>query len=348
MDQSTSAENWGQAAPLSLPQAASTDPIAADELILIIRDAARRTAAQTALLAISGATPERLHSVCWWGVDASAARLAQPVPRAGFVGHVIETGRTRGDSITPQQEPLLTSAASGAPVTYAAGAPVRPPGGPWGALCVGLAARPHDTAATIWVVESYARLAALCLHDAGTLEGLLAAARLDALTGCLNHAAIRTELERELVRCARHQHTMACCFIDLDHFKLVNDRYGHEHGSRVLAEVAAVLRAAVRAGDSVGRYGGDEFIVLLPDANGDIAHRIAQRLRRMIRAITIKGEPQQLDASVGVAQWLPGATADALLQAADDALRSAKRAGRGDVVRAGDEAVAEQTSRIRR
>ena len=179
-------------------------------------------------------------------------------------------------------------------------------------------------------------MASMCLHDAGTLDGLLAAARLDALTGCLNYAATHAELEREIRRCARHRRAMTCCFIDLDRFKLVNDRHGHPQGSRVLAEVAAALRAGVRVGDSVGRYGGDEFVVLLPDTDRDAAHTLTERLRATICTTTVAGGHEPLDASIGLAQWRAGMTAEDLLAVADDALRTAKREGGGRVVVGGD------------
>src|SRR5437763_2846479 len=148
-------------------------------------------------------------------------------------------------------------------VTYAAGAAVNPPGGPSGALCVGLPKPPGNEAVTLWVVESYARLTSLCLYETGTLDGLLAQARLDALTGCLNYSAIHAAAEREIGRGVRHERTMACCFVDLDRFKQVNDRHGHPCGSRVLAEMAAVLRGGGGIGALVGRYGGGAVVARL-------------------------------------------------------------------------------------
>ena len=221
-------------------------------------------------------------------------------------------------------------------MTHAVGAPVRTPGRISGSLCLGFAARPPDRSATIWVVESYARLASLCLHDADRLDGLLAAARLDPMTGCLNYGAIVRELDREVSRAARHRRSLSCCFIDLDSFKLVNDRHGHPEGSRVLVEVAASLRAAVRSGDAVGRYGGDEFLVVLPDTDSRAARALVERLRSRIRAANLTREREPVDASVGVAQWRAGSTTADLVQAADDALRAAKLAAGGRVLTADD------------
>jgi diguanylate cyclase (GGDEF)-like protein len=320
----------------SLGGALPLELMARDELDLIVRDVALRTGALTGLLVVRNAMENHIDVVCACGTVPSQDRLSLPVRRSGFVGRVLASGGTVGEPLTSERNSLLRAATRDASVTYAAGAPVRPPGGPPGALCVGLASKPPDPATTLWVVESYARLASLCLHDAGALGGLLAAGRRDGLTGCLSYAAIRSELEREIGRCARHGRVVACCFIDLDRFKQVNDRYGHPHGSRVLAEVASALRAGVRIGDSVGRYGGDEFIVLLPDTDRDAAHALAERLRGAICRTNVAGGHEPLDASIGIAHWRAGMSADGILAAADEALRGAKRAGGGTVVGAGD------------
>jgi diguanylate cyclase (GGDEF)-like protein len=188
---------------------------------------------------------------------------------------------------------------------------------------------------TLWQVESYARLASLCLHEAGTFDGLLTAAHVDGLTGCLNYAAVRAELDREIRRAERHGRSFSCCFIDLDHFKLVNDRHGHLYGNRVLAEVAAILRRGVRIGDTIGRYGGDEFLAILPDADEAAACALGERLRSEVFNARPSGVHERLDASVGVAQWRPGSTADEMLAAADGVLLRAKDGGGGIVVGAG-------------
>ena len=204
-------------------------------------------------------------------------------------------------------------------------------------MCVGFATVPaEDPAIVLWLVERYAGLASLCLHDAGMLERWLAAPQLDELTGCLSYAAIRAELDREIGRSERHGLSLSCCFIDLDRFKSVNDRHGHLQGNRVLADVAKVLRGALRICDTLGRYGGDEFVAILPDTGQSAACVLANRLRSTISTTTPDGANEPLDASVGVAQWRPHQTAEELLAAADKALLNAKAAGGGTVVRARD------------
>jgi diguanylate cyclase (GGDEF)-like protein len=128
---------------------------------------------------------------------------------------------------------------------------------------------------------------------------------------------------------------MSCCFIDLDHFKGVNDRHGHLYGNRVLAQVAASLRDGVRVGDTIGRYGGDEFLAILPDADEAAACLLGERLRSKIFTTKPSGIGEALDTSIGIAEWRPGSTADDLLGAADAALLCAKDAGGGIVAGAG-------------
>jgi diguanylate cyclase (GGDEF)-like protein len=318
------------------PQKASLlESVGGDQLSLITRDAVIRTEGVIGLLVASNPPRKQLDVLCAYGTAASNDRASPTARLSGFARRVLECGRTLCEPTAARRSPRL-SADSGAQGAYAIGAPVWTPGGGSGALCVQFPDAPPDPRTTLWVVESYARLASLCLHDAAALDGLLAAGRFDALTGCLNHTAIRAELEREIARSDRHRRALSCCFVDLDRFKLVNDSYGHPEGSRVLASVATILRDGVRSADTVGRYGGDEFIVVLPDTSSDSARPLAERLRSLIGAAKLIGGREPLDASIGVAQWRAGATAAELVSAADDALRAAKLAGGGIVVTEGD------------
>jgi diguanylate cyclase (GGDEF)-like protein len=316
---------------------AKPDGRGAGELDLIVRDLARRMGAETGLLTVVDGT-EGI-------VEVLAARGGVPshdgLPLSavdGFVGRVLKFGRAAVEPLDPNHDDSLGAPLSGRLLTYAAGAAVRAPGGPPGALCVGFSRRPaHDLTHTLWLVESYARLASLCLLDAGALGGLLESARRDGLTGCLNYSATRRELGREIRRSNRHGLSVSCCFIDLDRFKGVNTQYGHLQGSRVLAAVGAGLCDEVRSDDTVGRYGGDEFVALLPETGERAAMQLAERLRARIATTELfDGEPDRIDASIGVAQWRPGCSVEVTLAEADDALRAAKAAGGGKVVSATD------------
>lgn len=300
------------------------DPLAAGGIGLITRDLGRRAGAERTLLALRDSREGPVEVVSAWDAGRALEDLARPRLADGFVRRMLDVEHAAVEPIS-----------GGAGVTHAAGAPVRTPEGATGALCAAFTAVPAAKT-TLWLLESYARLAALCVHDPDVFEGLLDAARRDALTGCLCYPAVHHELMREIRRAARSGRSLSCCFIDLDRFKAVNDSHGHLHGSRVLASVAAALRGGVRDGDTLGRYGGDEFVALLPDTDEAAACAIAERLRGAIVASQPDGSEVTVDASIGVSQWLPRSSAEEMLGAADDALRTAKALGGGVTIKASD------------
>jgi diguanylate cyclase (GGDEF)-like protein len=154
----------------------------------------------------------------------------------------------------------------------------------------------------------------------------------DALTGIWNRGAVVDALARELERAAREGGTLAVAIMDLDHFKRVNDTHGHLAGDEVLREVARRIRAAVRSYDSVGRYGGEEFLVIAPGIEEQQALELAERIRRQIEATPIptSGPALPVTLSLGVVvQSSDGRTPlESVLSAADQALYEAKRGGR--------------------
>ena len=159
-----------------------------------------------------------------------------------------------------------------------------------------------------------------------------AEAGTDGVTGCMNHRAMRRRLREEIGRAARADGRLACLLLDLDDFKLVNDRHGHPAGDALLREVARALMGEVRAFDRVARYGGDEFVVILPNADLESAAQAAARALQRLAAIPSVDRAQAgVRASVGVAQWFPAMTAEELLEACDEALLRSKRAGKGRV-----------------
>lgn len=207
-------------------------------------------------------------------------------------------------------------------------APIRMPEDVAGALCVGFRRDPHLAEPTLrWLVESHATLAGLCLEEPGGFRRLLASALVDGLTGCLNYNRLREVLEEEMNRCRRHDRELCCCFVDLDDFKHVNERYGHPGGNRVLRVVGEALTAGVRSSDHVGRYGGDEFVVVLPETGVRQAEWLGRRLRRRIEQATEHVVGDRITASMGVSPLDPAWSVDELLAHADDALARAKEDG---------------------
>jgi two-component system cell cycle response regulator len=176
------------------------------------------------------------------------------------------------------------------------------------------------------------------LHDAllDANRRLARQALTDDLTGLANRRHGGRQLEREVALCVRHGRLLALVRVDVDHFKSINDSHGHEAGDQVLVEVARRLQGAVRGGDELARWGGDEFVALLPDTDKAGALRAAERLRAAVAAapIVAAGTELPVTISVGWAHWA-GDTPDDLLARADRALYKAKDAGRDTVWPAG-------------
>lgn len=171
-------------------------------------------------------------------------------------------------------------------------------------------------------------------HARIAAEEAAAAARLasetDALTGLPNRRQLLVVLDRAHQQARDLNQALAVAILDIDHFKRVNDTFGHVVGDRVLQRVARAAASALRGSDFIGRFGGEEFIIVLPNAPLDVAETIADRVRAAIETDVMEGlgERPRVTASLGVAGWQPGEAMTALLQRADEALYDAKRNGR--------------------
>jgi diguanylate cyclase (GGDEF)-like protein len=158
-------------------------------------------------------------------------------------------------------------------------------------------------------------------------------ARTDPLTGLPNRRAFDERFASEVARARRYGHRLALALMDLDHFKRVNDDYGHTAGDELLREAALRLQGSVRAGEVVARFGGDEFAWLLPEADVGAAELAADRVRRTLSERPV-GPLIRATLSVGVACLEQSGDGPALLRRADGALMAAKAAGRDRVLRA--------------
>jgi diguanylate cyclase (GGDEF)-like protein len=157
-------------------------------------------------------------------------------------------------------------------------------------------------------------------------------AATDVLTGLPNKRSLEEAMKRMAAQATRTASPLAAVLFDLDHFKQVNDTFGHSKGDEVLAAVGDVVSAKIRASDLVGRYGGEEFLLLLPDTAREGALEVAEKLRVAIAAIHVPGVAREITASLGVAV-LPDEAGepDELVRVADRALYSAKAKGRNRV-----------------
>jgi len=185
------------------------------------------------------------------------------------------------------------------------------------------------------VYATMAGQAAVALQNVQLLRHLRAAADVDQVTGVNNHRYLQERLTQEVARSARSRSPLSVLMIDLDGFKAINDVHGHADGDRVLRNVAAGLRLAVRANDIVARYGGDEFVVLMPDTDLAAAQLVAERVVAGVRGQRHQladGTEGSVACSAGLALYPDdGRTATRLLRTADAAMYRVKRAG-GDSV----------------
>jgi diguanylate cyclase (GGDEF)-like protein len=311
------------------------DALAADggvdgALGVLTRSFAEQVAATTALLLVFDDDSDVAYAHGSWGLGET---MGLGIRRGeGAAGRVLHTGRAATFPLMAADGDPLTPSGDRAAITSVVGAPVRSPEGIAGALCAGLSRTPRaERGQLLWTAEAYAAVAGLCLDGTGFLGALAEAARRDRLTACLNFGALQEATAREIGRCARHGHALSCCFLDLDGFKAVNDAHGHRVGNRALTAVADALRDGVRTSDLVGRYGGDEFVVVLPETGQGRALSLAQRLRADIASATAAAIGEPVGVSAGVAEWAPGWSAEMLLEQADQGLRIAKESGGGAV-----------------
>ncbi len=259
----------------------------------------------------------------------------------GFVGHVWATGApflVNDYNSWPERKREYDSLPSRA----LAGAPIH-----WGEELLGIidtmAYLPHQyTQADLDVLGMFAAQAAIAIRNARLYNHIEQIAVTDELTGLFNRRGFFPQGEREFERAARFNRPLAAVMFDIDHFKMVNDVYGHPAGDKVLQALAACFRQNTRGIDVVGRYGGEEFILLLPETLLPEAIQIAERLRLSIEELVVPVCPANGDsttvnvrvtASAGIAVALPDVrTLNVLIDLTDQALYRAKASGRNRVV----------------
>jgi len=272
----------------------------------------------------------------WWGYRI--------MPGEGVAGLVLATGEP-AISNDYQHEVRVPGLDVMGPIQTAVSVPMRWGGRLRGALSVAFYSMRRVAQEDIDTLQAIAELAAVACRNAEAFEQAQAAARLDSLTGLLNHGAIQVHTSEEIWRARRAGSPLTCLLSDLDNFKPINDRHGHLVGDEVLRRVSAALSAEFRPYDGLARYGGDEFVLLLPETDERGAQVAAVRLRECVaeagRAVSGGGLP--LTASVGIAEWCEPLTAGELLGRADRALLLAKRRGKDGLAVADPETERELT-----
>jgi diguanylate cyclase (GGDEF)-like protein len=188
-----------------------------------------------------------------------------------------------------------------------------------------------------------ANITSLCLQNAINREKLEVSGNTDVLTGWHNRRHLETRLPEEMARAIRYSEPLCCLILDIDHFKQINDVYGHLAGDDILREVARQIKLELRGSDLAARYGGEEFVVFLSQTSGDDAERVAERVRRRIASTafdTGRGVSLDVTLSGGISELRriecprsPAGLGRELLQRADAALYRAKASGRNRIVR---------------
>jgi diguanylate cyclase (GGDEF)-like protein len=246
-----------------------------------------------------------------WDLWRYAQRIHYRVPALAVAGWLLVVAST------PVTEILMRgtgSAAAGSPIEY----------GP-----------PPVVFARVLIITLLS-ISVLWLEISRLYETIENQATHDELTGIANRRAVVAQLQRELTRATRENSPCSVALFDIDYFKRVNDTWGHPAGDRVLKWVTTMIDTSIRPYDTLGRYGGEEFLMVMPGAGRDAALAIADRARTAIQnqPCKVNGEEIRITISVGIATSSAGVDFDALLQLADNALYRAKESGRNRVVAA--------------
>jgi diguanylate cyclase (GGDEF)-like protein len=251
-----------------------------------------------------------------------SSTLENAIPRSCLA---VRSARTHTEQ--PDDDPLVTCEVCGKVAGFSTCAPLLV-----GGKVIGSVLAVHPRAMTVAEAQSINRSVTQAAPVLANLRNLAIAqgrAKTDALTGLPNKRNVADNVKRMVAHASRTVSPLAALALDLDHFKQINDRYGHSRGDEVLAAVGSTLKNCCRASDLVGRVGGEEFLILLPDTGLQAARTVAENIRAAVATIVIPSIERSITASIGIAV-LPDQAGDGatLLRNADRALYVAKNAGR--------------------
>ena len=215
------------------------------------------------------------------------------------------------------------------------GFPIRSPGGaPFGTICVLDDKENEYTSDLIELLEKMRDLVESQLELVEKTRLLQKLAETDPLTEILNRRAIQHRTEIEMERSVRLEKKLSMILFDIDHFKMINDRFGHQAGDETLAELSKRIMGVIRKIDLFGRYGGDEFIIVMPETGIEDAQLIGERILAQLRDVSVSNGASDfpvLSISMGIGEFLPGDTFSTMINRVDKALYRAKESGRNTI-----------------
>jgi two-component system cell cycle response regulator len=303
-------------------------------LPVILRTAMTATGARAGLILLTDPADGRLAARCGFGLSGDWEVPGAELPHRGVLGTVAATGSPlRGNTGQPECESYLA-----VPICAPPDEEAGPEEGTLGVLALfdrlgGASFEDTD----LRTLRTFAGQAGVAVHNVRVHEEAQRLSLTDPLTGLWNYRYLREVLRREVERASRFGRMLTVLVLDLDHFKEVNDTYGHTAGDQVLGEFARRIRIGLREVDVAFRQGGEEFVVLLPETDAYGGVIVAERLGAAVRDRPVRVEPRRpgladripISVSIGIAVFPEhGATAQEVLDAADEALYAAKHAGR--------------------
>lgn len=277
-------------------------------------------------------------AVAVFGTDEQTFVVAEPVERKPDFARIVAQRQSVLKGLARTRAPLQvslddpTAPTHAGPVPAVVPLPLRSP--QWGVMILERAHGEGFTTDELTLAGEFGRLAVQALEQAHAAIRLRRSAEMDALTGALNRRTLDQWLTRSFAEAHRGNKELSVLFVDLDHFKTINDTHGHAAGDHCLRRVSGALRGVLGAQDLLARYGGEEFLVASPGANADAARQLGERIRAAVEDLPVEwsGHTLNLTASVGVAsRWPHEHLPNETIERADKALYAAKRGGRNRV-----------------